>query len=203
MPGPRWGEVGFPEQAAAAAITEVGAARPLGAPAAVPASRTPPRPPRPGPLGSQLPACLGFMFGGGRRSPHQANPSSGWAWAREGTPVLGCVGVHPARWATSEHTGLCHPRNVFDQEFMPRGASPGLLIRSHSPGGLPPCPEPHRGPADNSQGTVGGWLWAWALRPTSGGIVTAPHKEDGEENYTASPPLMAAGREPIKVGSVH
>lgn len=203
MPGPRWGEVEFPEQAAAAAIIEVGAARPLGAQLQCQAPTLLPDHPARGLREASCPHGLAScLVGDGDHTtrPIPAVAGRGLGRARKCWAVWG---VHPARWATSEHTGLCHPRNVFDQDFLPRGASPGLLIRSHSPGGLPPCPAPHRGPADNSQGTVGGWLWAWALRPTSGGIVTAPHKEDGEENSTASPPLMAAGREPIQVGSVH
>lgn len=116
--------------------------------------------------------------------------------------MLGWVGVHPARWAASAHTGLCHPRNVFDQEFMPKGTSPGLLIRSHSPGGLPPSALSHT----EAQQTIARGRWAGssgrAWGPHPGGTVSATHREYGNEN---SPALhgAAGGLKPIKAGTTH
>lgn len=47
-------------------------------------------------------------------SPHPLEPILQTIHLSSG---LCCVGVHPAGWAASEHTELCHPRNVFDQVY--------------------------------------------------------------------------------------
>lgn len=66
------------------------------------------------------------------------------AWARRARMCWAAVGVRPAYWAAPEHTGLCHPRNVFDQEFLPRGGKPRAtnpFPQSQRPA---PSPEPRR-----------------------------------------------------------
>lgn len=82
-------------------------------------SRDPPEPVVPG--ASWKPRCpraLALCLAGGRRSHRR--PLAVWAPTRVG--VAGRV-KHTPRGLDRplRHTGLCHPRNAFDQEFMQRG----------------------------------------------------------------------------------
>lgn len=85
--------------------------------------------------------------------------SSSMGWGSVSFPH---AGPHAGPAPRLPLTGLCHPRNAFDQEFMQRRKeSPGPLIRSHSPPACwgPTSPGPHRRPgADNSLSRVGGWV---------------------------------------------
>lgn len=75
----------------------------------------------------------------GERRDHVTRPipaaAAVWAWpVRMCRAAVGCV----------LHTGLCHPRNVFDQEFLPRGGKPRAtnpFPQSRRPA---PSPEPRR-----------------------------------------------------------
>lgn len=191
-PGPQRGAVGVPEQAAAAATPQVGAAGPLGAPGSPSCS-------------AWLPTFLRAHLPGASWKPgHRASQLHAW-WVtvitsqgrtrlQHGPGGHACAGL---RWGCVLHTG--QPLSTQDsvipgmsliRSFCHGEASPGPLIRSHSPSGLPPA----LSHADNSQGTVGGQLRVQALRPTSGGTVTATHEEGGGEDH---------GLEPLKDDSVH
>lgn len=144
-PGPRRGAVAVPEQAAAAAIPEGGAARAPGTPAAAPGSPHSSEPVCAGPPGSLATMRLGTrLVGDVTTSQGRSRPRP-----RYGPGRCACAGL---RWGASCTLGSVIPGMSLIRNFCHGEASPGPLIRSHSPGGLPPA----LSHADNSQGTRGG-----------------------------------------------
>ena len=75
--------------------------------------------PRPCPPGSRQPYLWDLQVAGVGCPTMNPAPAPGGGGG--GGPVWG---VCPACWAASECTGLCHPRNAFDQELVQEGRKP-------------------------------------------------------------------------------